>query len=531
MNAHLLFPDRPFDFQAEPPWQADALVSDLQLDLLFTAMSRGDEHVHAVVRRVVLAGVETTSDTVLHRQGVFGDCLRRPAVVRELFALAEEGVAQAKKRYWGYLPSSTRLTLWSALEGMTEFLVLLKKLRLFAERHVAEFSSPGWLAFFRRVDAELDDMFFTTAAAHLRQLKFPDGVLLSARLGAGNKGCDYVLHQTPGRSRSTWLDRLLAWLASLFQKVQPPPNSFTIHPRDEAGHVAMEEIQNRAVSQAAKALAQARDNFCSFYASLHDELAFYIGCLNLHEQLAAIACPTCFGTPLTSGGRKLSFQGLYDICLALRVGGMVVGNDVDADGKALVVVTGANQGGKSTFLRSVGLAQLMLQCGMPVAAEAFSASLCDGIFTHFRREEDATLTSGKLDEEFSRMSGIIDHIARHPLILFNESFAATNEREGAEIGRQIISALVVSGVKVVCVTHLYELANWFHDRKVDHFLFLRAERMADGARTFRLREGEPLQTSFGEDLYREVFGVAEARSEQPGPAGSATIGEASDGGD
>ncbi len=70
----------------------------------------------------------------------------------------------------------------------------------------------------------------------------------------------------------------------------------------------------------------------------------------------------------------------------------------------LVMITGANQGGKSTFLRSIGLAQLMMQCGMFVPAESLSSNVCDGIFINFKREEDATMKCGKLDEELSRMS-------------------------------------------------------------------------------------------------------------------------------
>jgi DNA mismatch repair ATPase MutS len=116
------------------------------------------------------------------------------------------------------------------------------------------------------------------------------------------------------------------------------------------------------------------------------------------------------------------------------------------------------------------------------------------------------MNSGKLDEELSRMSDIIDHITPHSMILFNESFAATNEREGSEIARQILSALLDRRVKIVCVTHLHELARGFHEKNSGDVLFLRAERQADGVRTFKLLEGEPLKTSFGEDLYNSIFG-------------------------
>jgi DNA mismatch repair ATPase MutS len=183
----------------------------------------------------------------------------------------------------------------------------------------------------------------------------------------------------------------------------------------------------------------------------------------------------------------------------------VVGNAVDADGKSLVIITGANQGGKSSFLRGIGLAQLMMQSGLFVGAESFDAELCTGLFTHYKREEDATMQSGKLDEELARMSDVVDQIAPNSMLLFNESFAATNEREGSEIARQVVCALLEKRIKVFFVTHLYEFAHGLLDRTMADAIFLRAERLPDGTRTFRLVEGEPLETSYGQDLYREIF--------------------------
>ena len=112
----------------------------------------------------------------------------------------------------------------------------------------------------------------------------------------------------------------------------------------------------------------------------------------------------------------------------------------------------------------------------------------------------------KAHEELCRMSEIIDHVASRSMILFNESFAATNEREGSEIARQIISALLEKSVRMICVTHLYEFPRGLHERKMRNVLFLRAERQPDGFRTFKLIEGAPLETSFGEDSYHRIFG-------------------------
>lgn len=171
------------------------------------------------------------------------------------------------------------------------------------------------------------------------------------------------------------------------------------------------------------------------------------------------------------------------------------------------MITGANQGGKSTFLRGVALAQLMMQCGMFVAAKELRTDVRSGVFTHFKREEDATMKSGKFDEELGRMSTIVDRMSSTSMLLCNESLAATNEREGSEIARQIVQALREKGVKVFYVTHMYDLAHGFCSSGDAALLCLRAERGTDGRRPFKLVEGAPLPTSYGQDLFRRIFGA------------------------
>ena len=90
-------------------------------------------------------------------------------------------------------------------------------------------------------------------------------------------------------------------------------------------------------------------------------------------------------------------------------------------------------------------------------------------------------------------------------MLLNESFAATDEREGSEIAGQVVRGLVESGVRVMFVTHLYTFAQGAFAARAPDALFLRAERRPDGERTFKLIEAGPTDTSHAEDLYREVF--------------------------
>ena len=498
MKAHLLYRDQDFDLQRKLPWNEEALTQDLALKTLLSAMTRDDQFVFEVAQKVIFFGLDNNLETIRHRQAVLQDCLSQSAVIRELYAVGVEAVARAKKHYLGALARDPEWVLRLSIELMETFLGMIKKLREITDLHADSFLSEGWTEFFSMVKRELSDDYLAGVEYHLEQLKFRKGALLSAQLGKGNKGSRYILRLPPSPEGN--------WLTRLFTE-QPLSYSFSIHPRDESGSRALGALQNRGISSAANALAQAADHVSSFFSMLRTELAFYVGCVNLHEDLFQKGARTCFPSPAVADERRLSFRGLYDASLALSLDQRVVGNDVDADKQDLVIVTGANQGGKSTFLRSIGLAQLMMQSGMFVPADSFDSSICDGLFTHYKREEDTTMKSGKLDEELGRMSDIINHITPHAMMLFNESFAATNEREGSEIARQILSALLEKRVKMVCVTHLYELARGFCETNLGNVLFLRAERQADGVRTFKLIEGEPLQTSFGEDLYKSIFGV------------------------
>ncbi|HJS94032.1 MAG TPA: hypothetical protein VJ741_07195 [Solirubrobacteraceae bacterium] len=492
MKAFLMHAGRDFDLESELPAHEQALTQDLELETLLRTMAAGDELIVDVGRRALLLSLGDP-EAIIYRQRVLAECLEHPEVVRDLYGLAGEAL-KAEKGVWGaLLRDSPRNLLGTSVQKMEVLVEFLKRVRALADEHADTFSSRGFTRFFAMLREELDEPYFEQIESHLKALKFNRGMLMSARLGAGNKGAGYTLRQPREQS--------------LFGRVFDRSGfSFTVPDRDENGFRALSALEERGVNLVANAAAQAVDHVHSFFAMLRIELGFYVGCLNLAERLGELGGSPAFPVPVAGGDPALSARGLYDVCLRLTTSEEVIGNDLDADGKSLVMITGANQGGKSTFLRSIGLAQLMTQAGMFVGAESMRVNVCDGVFTHYKREEDETMESGKLDEELARMSQIADHVTANCLLLCNESFAATNEREGSEIARQVVTALLEAGVRVLFVTHLFDLASSFHRRGGDDALFLRAERGADGARPFKISEGEPLPTSYGEDSYRKIFG-------------------------
>lgn len=495
MKVFLMFPDRDFEPAAKLPDHVSDLIQDLELDTLFEAMAQGDELLLNAARHAILSSLNDIQ-TIQYRQEILKDCLKNPEVVSQVFNISTQSIDIRRRQGIGVFTNYPDGILSNARETLVMFMDLLKALRQIADDHSGQFESRGFRRFFTMIQQELDDDYFKLVSKHLNELKFRSGVLLSAQLGPGNEGTNYILHNSVHNNLSLIKRRLTR---------KTPIYSYNIHPLDDHGARDLEELKNRGLDLVANAVAQSADHIDSFFNVLRQELAFYLGCLNLADQLAELGEPSGFPEPKENGKPRLSFTGLYDITLALTMKQKVISNDLNADGKELIIITGANQGGKSTFLRSIGLAQLMMQCGMMVPAETFSANLQEQIFTHFKREEDATLKSGKLDEELGRMSDIVDKISGSAMVLFNESFTATNEREGSEIARQITNAFLEKHIKVVFVTHLYEFASNLYEQKLGNTIFLRAERMAGGERTYKVLEGSPLQTSYGKDVYERIF--------------------------
>lgn len=494
MKAHLMHPGRSF----LPPTEASAddfarIAGDLEIGVLLRAASAGDPFLFDVMSNALADAWTNDLATILHRQAALKDSLANPEILRRLYALALEPFTREQSWTFGLYASSPSSKVGSSVRMLQGALKVLRRLRDTGVAAAPRFSSSGFQGLFRTLERDLDDHYLEAAEADLDNLTFRNGVLLSAQVGDGGKGVGTMLREPQPRD-----------LSRLLRLVTPGPERYTfkLHPRDEAGARALGKIRDGGLSRISDALYQSAEHVKGFLKTLRVELAFYVGCLNLAEELGRVGAATVFPAPCAEAGGFVSCD-LRDPSLALTLKGPVVGSDIDANGRPLVMVTGANRGGKSTFLRSVGLAQLMMQSGLFVTAGALTSPLRSGLFTHFKREEDKGMVSGKFDEELARMDLMTDRIHRGALVLFNESFAATNEREGAEVARQIVTALLENDVTVVFVTHMYELARAYLDD--GRALFMRSNRGADGARSFYLTEARPVSSSFGADLFDAIF--------------------------
>ncbi|RDI51076.1 MutS-related protein [Nocardia mexicana] len=501
MRVNLLRPARDNTARAAV---GDSVFEDLGLELLCGAMADGDPVVLEAVR-AVLAAPETDPGVIRYRHAVLADCRAHPAAVREFYRIATE--ATEVKRWTVGPAHHADGKLLLARQPLLELITSLRQLSAHCDRHGRAFRSPGFGDLLATVAAELDDSYLDSIETQLAAMDFEHGIHLGAGLGAGNTIANVVLHE-PIRRRRFGLDRRTG-------------HAFRVIEEPEAEFDPVMQLRGRALAGIADVVNDAADHVQDFFRRLRDELAFYLGCLTLYDRLTGAGLPVCLPTPHPAGTPRLRCTGLRDVALCLTAGrpgsgdpgpgpasgrSLLVGNDIDASGRSLIVVTGANSGGKSTLLRGIGVAQLMMQAGMFVVADGFEADLCDGMFTHFVADEDRTMSHGKLVDELARMSHIVDRLRPNSLLLCNESFSSTSERDATRIAEPLVESLVANGIRVVFVTHLYEFAHRRYSSGQSTDLFLRAGHQPDGTRTFRFGPGPPEPTSHAADVFRRILG-------------------------
>lgn len=508
MNVHLAFPDRDLDVTAPLRWGHEDLILDLQLPPLFEVMAGGEALLGRVARHALLTPL-TDPAVIRYRQAAWGDCLAHPEPVQAWHTLSRDGAAAARRERAGLYTRRADSILHASRRAMGLLLSTLRDLRAVADAHRADFQSAAFQGLTRTLQRELDDAYLAEVGDELRTLAFPGGVVQSARLGPGLRSTDQVVRLAPPPPRG--------WSVRRLRRRREDTASFMVHPRDDSGHRFLGEWQNRGLEGTARALAQSVDHVLAFLQALESETAFYLAALNLYRALSPYG-PLTLPDPAPLGSpRALSVTRIWDPSLALQQHAAPVPNDVQMDTARLLVITGANRGGKSTLLRALGLSQLLMQAGLFVPAASLEAPIVVGAFTHFKREEDRELTQGKLDEELGRLRDIVNHLAPQGLVLANEPFQSTNEGEGAAIGTQVIGALVDSAVHVHLVTHLYELASALQSM-YPTAAFLRAGPPDGPSGPFVIGPGAPEPTAHAEPLYRRIFGETPEDRQPPSPA-------------
>ncbi len=142
----------------------------------------------------------------------------------------------------------------------------------------------------------------------------------------------------------------------------------------------------------------------------------------------------------------MSAVGLYDLALACT-GREVVTNDMFfKEQERFFVLTGPNQGGKTTFARSLGQLVYFSMMGLDVPAVSARVYRFPDILTHFSVEESVETGRGKLKEELTRLAPMMKDLGgRHAFVVINELFTTAANYDACIMGRRVLEHFLDKG--------------------------------------------------------------------------------------
>ena len=340
------------------------------MDTLLRAMAGDDEYLFDDSRRGAVREPQDL-DLITYRQRVLRDCLGQPDAVRQLYELAVDTIA-GEKKIWGLLlvpdaepESCTR----SVNDPRVHRRAICGRCAQLARRARRRGSNrTGSRVLFACRASELDDDYFASIEDHLKRLQLPLRRADQRRGSATATRASTTCCVARGTVKRSFVDQIVTEPSASY--------SFTRIADARRGSACRRwpSCRDRGINLVANALAQSTDHILEL---LRDAAGRTRLLSRLPQPARAArreaASPPCFPTPPAAESRPFSGAGsLRRRACAWTSPDPVVGNDVGVAASVLVLITGANQGGKSTFLRSIGLAQLMLQAGMFVAADSFT---------------------------------------------------------------------------------------------------------------------------------------------------------------
>ncbi len=292
---------------------------------------------------------------------------------------------------------------------------------------------------------------------------------------------------------------------------------------DKALFTELEKITSEYMGRLNRAM---NDYKCISFNELRgvdEQLNFYDNAAKQVELAKAKGLKMCRPVLLPEEDRAADIKGLFDLCFFRKAAAadsnktgdsLVVVNDIEMNDNArFYLLSGANNGGKTTFTRAVGTCHILVQLGLYAPAAECRISPVDFIYTHFPKEEEVGINSSRFTTEIKELKTISDTITDRCLLLMNESIQSTTPAECMEIAAEIVRIFTIIGARGLFATHLTGLAKMTDEfnsdpdnrSKTDSLVVCVDE--STGERIYRIKRGLPGESSYASVIFQK-YGIS-----------------------
>ena len=432
-------------------------ASDLNLDQILGAMVKGQEE-HDLLTALFYQHLPDP-DTVHFRHEVFKD-LEDSALL-----LAVQQFAQQMQQVRSHLSQSEKMEVHYQRQGWfldAADLYCQALLSLHDALEAADPKSRGFLTFRTFLADYRTSPAFTALVDETHNCK---KTLAEIRFGIRIRGRRVDVSRYEGQA-----DYSAEVLETFERFKQGGAKDYQVKYRTPPGMTYVSSQILELVSRLFHQEFSVLDEYCSRHARFFDEtvrrfergLYFYLTYLNYTAPLRAAGLPFCY-PEVTSYAQDIFATETFDMALAHQLTARripVVTNEFRLDGpERILVVSGPNQGGKTTFARTFGQLHHLAGIGYPVPGTGARLFLSDRIFTHFEREEDLARMRGQLEDDIVRVREMLQSATPNSILIMNESFASTTLRDGLFLGQKVLQKVMALDLLCVYVTFIDELAN------------------------------------------------------------------------
>lgn len=524
-------------------------IRDLALEALVAGMCPYDLHRDSI--RTVLYQLCQDPSVLAYRQAILKDLLHQPALTQALKSMLP---LLDELMYFTHVPFAGETSLHEVIQRAGELKLLVDCVHHLSEAFAAvdgEINSPGLRMLQSHIDRFIADKDFQqlikVLPEILSKLRGCASITVGVNLDEHLQPEEAVLLSVDSErfTESSLLDRLLGksaaakkGIASLHTLPMLTESSNMIaggaplsgpSRRAEPMLVPLFRDLSRVLEKTAKPIARELEGSVhlnsQFLKDLHPGIVFYVHAVELAGKMESLGLPFCLPEIASSAERICEIEDNYNIQLALLLSsrmpaqilaGQLVTNDVILGSRGrIVILTGPNQGGKTTYMQAVGQAQVMAQAGLFVPGRSARVSPVDGIYTHYPVEERLESGTGRFGDEARRIRAIFEQVTRDSLVLLNESLSTTNMGESLYVAQDIVRALRQIGLRAIFTTHLHELAATIDDLNMDtpgdsQVVSMvasyeegqeeQADATGDGSYSYRITMSPPLGRSYADRI-------------------------------